>query len=91
MGNLPFYLVEHARKPIPLSESAFLFRNAEFEFVDTVHNNTSSDSSKKATLKKERARQCEAKDFANNNSTKAYYESHKDYVMLCPAQDNLYM
>ena len=34
MGNLPFYLIEHNRKPLPVTELDTLFSHADFEFVD---------------------------------------------------------
>ena len=36
MGNLPFYIVEHKRAQVPLSEWDTVFANAEFEFIDVA-------------------------------------------------------
>ena len=39
MGNLPFYLIEHDRKPLPISEFDTLYSYADFEFVDLQSTN----------------------------------------------------
>jgi len=36
MGNLPFYVIEHKRALLPLTEWDTLFANAEFEYEDMV-------------------------------------------------------
>jgi len=81
MGNLPFYIVEHARKKMPLTEWDTLFANAHFEFADIIESPTSVPEDSKRLA----ARQCSASDFANNNQTRTYYESNKNFIMLCPA------
>ena len=59
MGNLPFYLIEHNRKPLPVTELDTLFSYADFEFVDVL----------KTDSKPMMARQCIEKDFNNNDAT----------------------
>jgi len=63
MGNLPFYIIEHKREKIPLSGWDTLFANAEFEFVDMIE----SKEVKAADAVRTRARQCQLKDFENND------------------------
>jgi len=85
MGNLPFYIVEHKRVRVPVSEMKTLFANAEFEFIDMAE----TKNVKKG--KSARARLCTEKDFDNNDSTKRYFEANKDFVLLCPSQDDLFI
>ena len=40
MGNIPFYIVEHKREKILLTEWDALFEMAEFEFDDMVEVNS---------------------------------------------------
>jgi hypothetical protein len=71
---------------MPLTEWDTLFESAEFEFVDMIESSKGKDEGGKA-----RARQCQAKDFNNNDRTRAYYDAHKEHIMLCPSQDELFM
>ena len=87
MGNLPFYVIEHKRALIPLAEWDTLFANAEFEYEDMVEQ----EDKRIPMSNRTRARQCKEEDFSNDDATKAYYGSYKQYIMLCPAQDKLHM
>jgi len=79
---------------MPIGDRDILFANAEMDFVDLIETSKEEKSSTahiNSAGTTTRARQCEAKDFENNDSTKGFYEVHKKYIMLCPAQDDLYM